>query len=272
MKRNVITIAAACLAASFFAATIPASTAAVKPEGHLEPERSEYGDDLFMPGYDALVRSVLKSAYANDVAVRMIAVPSFFPEFSVGLKGNSGSYQVFSMRPKVQLWGYEILRMRENGALRTVVGDANKNASDLRATLPPNPQDVPVVSCYAGIKAELAGRIVANWERMLRSTRFPGASNIGTDGADYHFSMRVNSQFLAGHTWNPDPNSPSGMLVRIGLAMNDYCAKKSDASTKHLEQLVTQLEGRLSDKGGEPRVWAWLVKIQNWFSGWRQGR
>ncbi|OAI44331.1 hypothetical protein AYO42_00870 [Rhizomicrobium sp. SCGC AG-212-E05] len=253
------------------AVTAPAIAEPAKPESYLEPERSQYGGDLFMSGYDDLVLSVLKEAFAQDVAVRMVAVPSFVPEFAVGLKGTPGNYRVFSLRPKVQLWGYETLRMMKDGSLRTVVGDAQKQLSDLQSTLPADPRAVPVISCQTSINTQLGGRIATVWEKMLRKTRFPPPSAMmGVDGADYHFSMRSNLQYLAGRTWSPDQNSATGLLVGIGMAMNDYCAKKGGGSSMHLEQQLAQLEKRLSLTQTERPSPTLFDKMRNWYRGWRQ--
>src|SRR6201999_3229424 len=107
-----------------FLAALLASPAAAQhrrhAEDHLEPEQSVLGGTDFSTGYDALVRDLLHDAYGRDVEARMVAVPSFVPEYAVGLRGGKlvgkddfktvvkgPPYRIFVLSPQAQIWTYE---------------------------------------------------------------------------------------------------------------------------------------------------------------------
>src|SRR3569833_1473600 len=107
-----------------FLAGLLASPAAAQqrwqPEDHLEPELSVLGGTGFLSGYDTLVRDLLHDAYDRDVEVRMVAMPSFVPEYAVGLRGGKtvgkGDFKmtirgapfcIFVLSPQEQNWTYE---------------------------------------------------------------------------------------------------------------------------------------------------------------------
>ena len=62
-----------------------AALPAAAQEDHLAPEDSVIGGTAFLSDYDEKVRSLLKDAYANNVVVRMVVIPSFSEEYAIGL-------------------------------------------------------------------------------------------------------------------------------------------------------------------------------------------
>lgn len=233
-------------------------------EDHLEPDASILGGRDFMAHYDLMLRDVLHSAYDQDVALRMIAKPSFIPEYAVGLRGGKvvgkgdfkmvipgAPYRIFGLAPAASVWTYESIAALKNGASR-MVGDnpqqlQKKEIERLRATVQENLHDLKVTQCEADISDALGARVVEVWHKMLMRTRYSQQNMNGTDGATYDFSMFVRgSGDISGHVWLPDRNSSTGTLVTLANEMYGICTKKKDASMDRLEKLTAELEHRLN--------------------------
>src|ERR1700722_18850995 len=110
------------------AALLLASPAAAQqrwqPEDHLEPDGSILGGTAFSAIYDTLVRDLLRDAYDMSVDVRMVALPSFSPEYAVGLRSfetrgagpfksvaKGAPYHIFVLAPEAQIWTYQTIAM-----------------------------------------------------------------------------------------------------------------------------------------------------------------
>jgi hypothetical protein len=236
-----------------------ASSAAAQPkmplraEDHLEPDSSILGGSAFMASYDMQVQRTFREAYGFDVAVRMVALPSFVPEYAVGLvskakSGWSGPYRIFALTPAASLWTYQIIAMLKDGSVRILDDkgqkEQKKEIARLQASVPSNPDNLKVARCEADISDALGGRILKIWRAMLMRTRYPQQNMNGADGVAYHFSMSAFGP-LSGKVWSPDRNSSIGTLVTLADEMYDICTKKKDASMDQLEKLTAELEHRL---------------------------
>jgi hypothetical protein len=253
------------------AALLLASPAAAQqrwqPEDHLEPEDSILGGTAFSSGYDTTLRDLLHDAYDLNVEVRMVALPSFFPEYAVGLRGlktlgagafkttaRGAPYRIFVLSPSAQIWTYATIAMLNSGQER-VVGDKNNEARDkqlaqLQSKVPANPHDMKINRCEADISDALGGRIIALWGKVLLSTRYSAQYPGGADGVTYHLAAFVPRRgMLAGQAWSPDRNSVTGTLVTLADTMRAVCEKK--ASEADLEKLATELEQRLQKETGK---------------------
>jgi hypothetical protein len=233
-----------------------------QPEDHLEPELSVLGGSDFLSGYDALVRDLLHDAYDRDVEVRMVAMPSFIPEYAVGLRGGKtvgkgdfkmttrgAPYRILVLAPQAQIWTYETITSLKRGQEQAFDknGKSIQEAAIAReqAKVPASPHDLKIDHCEAGISDGLGGRIVRAWGKVLLSTRYSRQFSAGTDGATYHFSAFVpNAGMLAGQVWLPPRDSITGTLVTLADTMRAVCEKR--ASEAQLEKVTGELEQRLA--------------------------
>jgi len=234
-----------------------------RAEDHLEPDGSILGASAFLADYDVMLRDVLHAAYARDVEVRMIAQPSFVPEYAVGLRGGKTigkgdfkmvvagpPYRIFALSPAASVWTYQSIAMLKSGQTRMVGENAQqlqkKEIERAQASVPANPRDLKVSQCEIGIDDALGGRIIEVWRKMLMRTRYSQQNMNGADGATYDFSMFVRGVGpLAGKVWSPDRDSSTGALVALSGEMYGICTKKKDASMAQLEKLTAELEARL---------------------------
>jgi hypothetical protein len=259
------------------AAALLASPAAAQqrgqPEDHLEPESSILGGTAILSGYDGLVRDLLHDAYDMSVDVRMVAMPSFIPEYAVGLRSyettGAGAlkaiargtpYRIFVLSPEAQIWTYESIAMLKRGQehvgtwsdknLDSQQAIQKKEIARLETKVPANPHDLKIDRCETDISGVLGDRIVQVWSKILLATRYSAQYSTGLDGASYHFSAVIpKAGVLAGQVWSPDRDSATGSLVTLADTMRAVCEKK--ATMTELDQLTTELEQRL--RKGEGR-------------------
>lgn len=229
---------------------------APRAEDHLEPEDSILGGDAYSAGYEALVQGKLREAYGFDVVARMVALPSFVPEYTVGLasktkNGKAAPYRIFVLAPVASLWTYQSIAMLKNGSVR-VLGDQNQSAlkqeiARLESSVPRDPDDLKVNHCQTDISDTLGNRIVEVWRKMLQHTHYSARNMNGTDGATYHFGIAApGTGLLAGKVWSPERDTATGALVELADTMRAVCEQKKDTSEADLEKLTAELEHRLN--------------------------
>ncbi|WP_444942389.1 hypothetical protein [Microbulbifer sp. ZKSA004] len=219
---------------------------------HLEPEDSQFSRELF-GGYTHLVLSYLGSAYEEDVIVRLIGFPSFSPEYVLGIKQNDKENYIFFESPKMQLWGYQMMPLMEEGSVK-VMNDEGEFVKDeaglkeLESQYPKSPQEIPRIRCKKEIRQELADKIQYVWQEMLYETRYPRDFSMGADGQTYHFSAKMFGNLnYAGKVWSPSPESKTGKLVRISDLMVDYCLEGKRRIRKELEKKVSTFKVELEN-------------------------
>jgi hypothetical protein len=216
-------------------------------EDHLDPGEPVLGT-AFLADYEIQVREKLKDAYAVSVEVRMVAPPSFFPEYAVGLLhaskySHEAPYRIFTLTSAAQIWTYRSIDMLKTGQTRVVVGDKKKEIERLESSVPRNLNDLKVLRCETGIGDELGTRIVEVWRKMLLRTRYSARPTWGTDGTTFHFSMASPILGpLAGKTWSPPRDTATGNLVELANTMRDVCNKS--ANMAKLENVTAELEHR----------------------------
>ena len=235
---------------------------------HLIPEASILSghSSVISRRYDELIVDVLADGYARDVTLRAVVLPSFSPEYLVGLRNanirGGADHRVFYLRPTIQLWGYETLRWLPAGSIDfSQDGNPKDDATKLQtdaierwgARLPANPKDVPLTRCEKPLDAAVAQKVSAVWIGVLLETRYSPAETLGLDGVTYHFSAvhqdilagRILSppHFLAGETWSPPSDSKPGQLAELAETLVRYCDSKAEAT--ELERLAETLAKRL---------------------------
>ena len=218
----------------------------------LMPEPSVFAGDDFTREYDAMVVSALADAYSADVKVRAVVFPSFRTEYAIGLKEKQSSYVAFCLRPELQLWGYETLKMMKAGSIKNITTGGpvdqerdKRDVAKLEASLPASFRDVPIIAGEIPLERDVALRLVDLWEAMLRQTRYDREVGIGFDGVTYHFSMRSGNQDLAGQVWSPAPESTTGLLVRIVETLRHLCDGRAQSIGVQLRVQADELHARL---------------------------
>lgn len=207
---------------------------------HLEPEDSPFSEVHFSEYVD-LVLEYLDTAYDENVKVRLIAMPSFSPEYAVGIRRLGEKYWIFYEAPTVQLWEYQTLMGMDELTTVTVntQGDYVKDTEleEKKKKLPQNPMNIPSTQCDREIPRVLAKEIQYIWHEMLYDTRFHREFMWGRDGVIYHFSASVDGRTLAGQIWSPEENSRTGRLVDVSNLMVDYCLDNKKNASKLIQKV-----------------------------------
>ena len=174
----------------------PSLTQAISSE-HLDPQQP-VPNDRFLVAYDKSLHEVFKEAFASDVRVRMLAEPSFEPEYAVGIRDIGGIYHILYLHVPSNLW---------------YSGEDRAKAVAER--------------CDVEIDTSLANRIIEVWRRMLQRVPPHAEVRMGLDGDGYDFFIRSGKSELTEQTWSPDKGTSPAMLVNIGVTMTSYCETKS---------------------------------------------
>jgi len=190
-----------------------------------------------VPGYQPMVDSVLKEAFAPDVRLRAIVEPSFSPEYVVGVREREGGYWLFMVRPDSQVWRYMVARMAQGGQIQAYKPDGSPDTgyeARVKAGLPERPEALKLERCEVRLKPALAAELVADWRAMLAKVRPGYRPDMGLDGETYLFSMEVDDRTLAGGAWSPEPDSEPGRLVAVVEAMRDACRSRRSGDMRKL--------------------------------------
>lgn len=267
------------IALLFIAAVLgvaPAYSQTQRPD-YLTPEDSTLsgGDSMFSAKYYSLVTDVLAEGYTGSVSLRAVVLPSFWPEYLVGLRntgeGKDVGHRVFYLRPTIHLSDYETLRMLQTGEMKfsgakysddwnsVKFEDPTKARADwinqLKSRLPVNPKDVPLARCERPLDPTVAQHITTAWIGALRETRHPpGYPGLRLDGIGYHFSADLQwegvitdrilfKSIIAGQTWSPPRDSKPGKLAELADTLVQYCDGKAEATElqKQADALVERL-------------------------------
>ncbi len=216
---------------------------------HLEPEYSQFARAGLPPSatslrpYHEIVIAVLDGAFEADVRARLIAMPSFTPEYALGIREADGQHKIFHLASQAQLWSYENLKtlreIVEAGGLPGQDANIAEAIAEYESRLPDDYRDVETSYCEFEIQSELADDLLAIWENILLETRYGDQAPVGRDGTDYHFSMRASGVVMAGKVWSPDPQSKTGALVSITETMKNLCLTAD-------QNLLAQLQPQIS--------------------------
>jgi len=223
---------------------------------HLVPEDSQFtradlppNATLLAPYHD-MILTVLKDAFAEDVRARLIAMPSYSPEYALGLKERDGDWSIFHFQSEVQLWSYENLRMLRDipaDLMPSQAGAINDAIAGYEAGLPADYHDVGTgAACETQIPAALGEDLLDLWTALLLGTRYGDIPNLGRDGTDYHFSMTAEHGLMAGKAWEPAPESATGAMVSITETMRNLCFTGDGNLQAQLQPQIESLLARLA--------------------------
>lgn len=197
------------------------STCCLAAGEHLVPEYSLYGA-RFDFGYDEL----LLQRFRINALARVIVVPSFGPEFALGIvkQPSRDGYAVLGRLAEESIWS---IYRRQRGQGRTRI--------DTAAIA----RDLSIHECLAPLAPALGADLVALWESMVRDTRHPARPEAGRDGVVYHFASQPDTApVLTGQTWSPPAESRAGKLVGIVDALHAHCTMPTTESFGNVVEAV----------------------------------
>ena len=212
---------------------------------HLAPEPGLLAE---FDSYDHKIRTVLSEGYGRDVLFRMICIPSFEPEWMVGIeKDDNNTCSVFVLRPNKHIWKSELIPMYESGQITEIVQTADGSIESRKATndlerlkreMPSDFRNIGVEKQSAGIDAGTADLLAEAWSQMILKARHPEEDVIGLDGVTYHFSMWIQGRgIVSGKIWCPEQNTNTGLLTSIGHSLMTYVTADKDKRVMLLNEI-----------------------------------
>jgi len=207
------------------------------PEGPLLPFQQTVRE------YHLMLAGLLAAGNSDDLTLLAVALPSFEPEYLVGLRSRVSTYEnrdvharVFFVRPAHPLWDYERLLMR-NESLWSSRNDAEINEMKSRLPVPWHERQ---------IDAAVSEHLAKAWIGVIAQTRLPRHGwGMVLGGTRYRFSANtvrpsgLSRKFISGTTHSPPSNSIPGQLVELVDSMVRYCDGTADAG--ELERRAREL-------------------------------
>ncbi|XPF94906.1 hypothetical protein ACM9HF_04530 [Colwellia sp. RE-S-Sl-9] len=189
----------------------------VHSQEHLYPETSIYARMQVTHNYHLFVTKAFEAAYANDVILKVITIPSFDSESALFIKKIENQYSLILLEAEIHYW-----QIYSNN-------------------VPVN----PIEKCNISIPNQLAIQLEKIWVSELLKTKYSSNNRLGMDGTTYHFSTprkHDNSIFLApmaGKTWSPDQGTRMGELVNLIHELKQTCI--ANGNTNKVKQVVDKL-------------------------------
>jgi hypothetical protein len=193
---------------------------------HLVPDRSVYAEPFLMD-YALMVSELLPPEKME--VMRVLVFPSFQPEYAISIQKPGKKYRLEVRQPAKSYWGYKSLEFMKSGSTTTLKdGEFRKDQegiSNLEKEYSISPSDMEINRCSKPLSEAMATDILSILERELFRVKHPEKDSGGLDGSKYHYSMRKGLRTLAGQTWSPSNNLPTGKLVGISNSLYEYCFK-----------------------------------------------
>ena len=183
-------------------------TCAVAGE-HLEPCRGHLAE------YESRVEALSRAAMPGDVEFLVTVIPSFQPEWSVGVSADNGHFFLTHVAFQPSLWGSSQVQTGPN----TFGYDFQK------------PQ-VQTTAKTATISAELHEALRSEWDRSIAGAR--PSEGIVLDGVTFIFQLSGR----CGSAWSPDTETSNDKLINLVMALALFADSKKDPSHATDESVV----------------------------------
>jgi hypothetical protein len=172
--------------------------------------------------YHDSLRELFKDAFSKGVQVRMLAEPSFDPEYAVAIVTTEHGFRVLFVGAPENTWYTERKSLEVN-------------------------------RCQADLNAALALRVIDVWKRMISAVPVDGPARRGLDGDEYYFSVVDAEGEHMAQTWSPTGGTEPAMLVKLASTLAKFCRSQrwslllpiSWYYASSISSQVTELNARL---------------------------
>ena len=233
------------------AAVVQVLCAACVAQDRFEPGTGDAGD---IGGYHQMLQFVLKPAYADDVVVRALLLPSFQVESAVGLRRKADGWVVFVVTAKQQVWGAVNLAMLEQGAIQNVTeGNNDKEIAQFRKRYPKGFHGIATDYLEQPVSAADADTLLATFRAVISSARTPDHPSMGCDGEIYIVSAKdAQGHEQSANTWSPRETTLSGRVVALIEELSRLAYGKAETASvvAHAKKICEDL---LALSAGAPK-------------------
>ena len=110
------------------------------------------------------------------------------------------------------------------------------------------PEKLRVIEKSTRISSELAQLLEQLLDKHLDGVRYAYSDSVGLDGTTYHFSnFRRGIGVRTGQTWSPDPQWPTGRLVKVTEMLRDLTLAPQDQGRKLENQIRLEAKAALTE-------------------------
>jgi hypothetical protein len=176
---------------------------------HLEPCRG------LLAEYENRVEALSRAAMPGDVEFFVTVIPSFQPEWSVGVSVDNGQFFLTHVAFQPSLW--------RSSQVQT---GPSTFGYDFQ-----NPQ-VRTTAKTATIGAELHEALRSEWIRSIEGAR--PSEGIALDGVTFKFQLSGR----CGSAWSPAPETSNRKLINLVMALALFADNKNDRSPATDESVV----------------------------------
>lgn len=175
-------------------------TAASSADDRLEPCR------VIFPEYENRLESISHAMMPGKVELWVRVIPSFRPEWSVGVSTDKGRYFVTHVVFQESLWSRSVIRTGPN------TGSHDFAKPHVETTV-----------ATANISGKLYEALRSEWARSIAAIHLSKAA--GVDGVTFEFL----SAGRCGKAWTPDPEARNGRHVELAKALARLADSKGEA-------------------------------------------
>lgn len=151
--------------------------------------------------YSICIKEVFKDGYTNNVILRTLVVPSFGPEYVVGLHKVKNNYYVF-------------VQNANESILHTISRVANSESACGSVSVDKNQREIP---------SPIADQLRAIWQKEILKTRYAEHPSLIIDGTTYHFSMfAAKHGLIGGRTSIVKKGSLMESLTKLVTTLKEY--------------------------------------------------
>ncbi len=162
--------------------------------------------------YNHSLDSILSTCFGDDYLLRLVATPSFDPEYALQVELAEQSYLLKVISFDQNLW----------------------YAKDVAS--------ISVLECIVGMETQFAEQMLEIVKHFMDNRISKVSFPCCTDGDTYQFEIRENAGIVCGQVHEPAPNSPLGKLCSLCNLIKDCClmGSRSDAIVK--EEILKLLQ------------------------------
>jgi hypothetical protein len=215
-------IAGVCaIAASVLPAMLQSAITNAAEDDHLEPCRAIFAE------YENRVESISRAAVPGEVELWVTVIPSFRPEWSVGVSSDNGRYLVTDVVFRQSLWSRSLVRSGPT------MGSHDFSKPRVRT-----------LAKTASISAQLYEALRSEWARSIESTHpeeknseATGLQEIRLDGVMFEFKLSER----CGSAYSPDPETRNSKLVDLVEALARLADSRGDSSRAAADDVARKL-------------------------------
>ena len=211
--------------------------------------------------YLAMIRHVFIQGFDDRLALSVVCLPSFEPEWMSGIrvlnKDERQNEVAFVLKARSRIWNVRYAEIAQSG--RISFGKNGRAISVVDALADHFPSGIPKIEniisdCQeVDIDSEMSALIKQAWSVALAETTLPmpaKAMRQGFDGITYDF-LQTGTQTTIGRIWSPQAGSRMAALVSLGNCLAAYSASDHSNKNERLFDLRRAANAFLSNEGYE---------------------